>query len=97
MIIFAVHPNLAQKDHEDIDILVSGADAHGTAYLLRDGKMIAGTWRSTNLYKPMSFILTDGSPMPLKPGNTWIVIAAKNLSTLDQTETGQWELLFNGK
>jgi hypothetical protein len=97
IVIFASHPNLSQKEHEDIEILVSGDNAHGAAYLFRDGKMIQGTWRSFSLYETLQFLMPDGTPMSLKPGNTWIVIAAKNLSTFEQGEIGEWTLYFNGK
>ncbi len=97
IVIFAVHPNLSKIEHEDIEILVSGDDAHGAAYLFRDGKVFQGTWRTVNKNEPMRFMMTDGTPMALKPGNTWVVIAAKNLSVFEQEQPGDWALYFSGK
>ena len=47
------------------------ANGLGTAWLLRDGKILKGNW-STDGGEMPNFIFNDGRSMPLKPGNTWI-------------------------
>jgi hypothetical protein len=43
----------------------------GTAWLLRDGKILKGNWQTEGRQTP-EFIFNDGQPIPFKPGNTWI-------------------------
>lgn len=53
-----------------VRIIVNGL---GTAWLLRDGKILKGNWETDGRQTP-NFIFNDGQPMPLKPGNTWIQV-----------------------
>jgi hypothetical protein len=46
----------------------------GTAWLLRDGKILKGNWQTDGRQTP-EFIFNDGRAMQLKPGNTWINVA----------------------
>jgi hypothetical protein len=46
----------------------------GTAWLLRDGKILKGNWQTDGRDTP-EFIFNDGRAIPLKPGNTWIEVA----------------------
>jgi hypothetical protein len=67
---------------------------HGQrAIFFRDGQMIEGKWRTAYDNRPLQFLDKKGNPMPLKPGNTWIVIAG-NSSSFDQSSSGKWELQF---
>lgn len=43
----------------------------GTAWLLRDGKILKGNWQTEGRQTP-EFIFNDGRAIPFKPGNTWI-------------------------
>ena len=67
-------------EHQETDIVedVNGAtsiriitNGLGTAWLLRDGKILKGNWETNGRETPRFFFI-DGQPMPLKPGNTWI-------------------------
>jgi len=49
------------------------ANGLGTAWLLRDGKILKGNWETNGRETPR-FFFNDGQPMPLKPGNTWIQV-----------------------
>ncbi len=53
-----------------IRIIVNGL---GTAWLLRDGKILKGNWQTDGREMP-NFVFNDGQPMPLKPGKTWIEV-----------------------
>jgi hypothetical protein len=63
------------------------------AVLFRDGKAVEGTWKSNGTDSPIQFFTMDGQPMPLKPGNTWMVIAGVN-SKLDQPVLANWQMQF---
>lgn len=67
-------------EHQDTDIVEDSngatsiriiANGLGTAWLLRDGKILKGNWESDGRNTP-KFFFNDGQPLPLKPGNTWI-------------------------
>jgi hypothetical protein len=53
-----------------IRIVVNGL---GTAWLLRDGKILKGNWETDGRNTP-NFIFNDGRAMPLKPGNSWVQV-----------------------
>jgi len=44
----------------------------GRAWLLRDGRLVAGTWRRSALAQPLRVLGQDGQPLPLRPGRTWV-------------------------
>ena len=90
VIIRAEYTELAPTRHL-IDIW--GNDRGRAAFLFRDGQLYQGSWRAENDSDPMQFFDADGNPFPLKPGNTWIVIAGLN-STFKQIQPGQWEMFF---
>lgn len=52
------------------------ADTIGTgkAWVLRDGQAWKVTWSRPSAKQGTTFTLPDGSPMPFKPGQTWIVL-----------------------
>lgn len=69
-------------EHQDTDIVEDSNGATsirivvnglGTAWLLRDGKILKGNWTTDGRNTP-NFIFNDGRAMPLKPGNTWVEI-----------------------
>lgn len=69
-------------EHQDTDIVEDSNGATsirininglGTAWLLRDGKILKGNWETNGRETP-NFIFNDGRPMPLKPGNTWVEV-----------------------
>jgi LysM repeat protein len=66
--------------HEDTDIVEDSnggtsiqisINGIGPAWFFRDGKLTKGTWQDDGARTPY-FALADGSPYPLKPGNTWV-------------------------
>ncbi len=69
-------------DHQETDIVEDSNGAtsirinlngRGAAWLLRDGNILKGNWETDGTVTP-NFIFDDGSPMPLKPGNTWVQV-----------------------
>lgn len=53
---------------KSIQIDING---RGQAWFFRDGKLNKGYWQTDGSQTPY-FTLEDGSPYPLKPGNTWV-------------------------
>ena len=49
----------------------------GKAWILRDGKLIAGTWSRPVMGAVTKFVTKTGEIIPLAPGNTWIELVAK--------------------
>ncbi len=90
IIIRAEYTELAPTRHQ-IDIW--GNDKGLPAYFFRDGQMVEGSWRTFNDSDPMQFFDKEGNLFPLKPGNTWIVIAGLS-STFKETQPGEWEVFF---
>jgi hypothetical protein len=46
----------------------------GTAWVLRDGRAYKTTWERANARSGTTFTRADGSLVPFKPGQTWIVL-----------------------
>jgi len=76
------------------DIDFREGDPHQPALVLRDGKLLYGTWMTPDPFTPIQ--LTDGSgqPLALKPGRSWIVFAGTNSPT-SEVEPGIWEITFS--
>ena len=53
-----------------IQIEING---RGPAWFFRDGKLNKGYWQSNGSNTPF-FTYEDGTPYPLKPGNTWVEV-----------------------
>lgn len=74
---------------------------YGYAYLFRDGQMFPIRWstrsgpyeRQTGLRRPIQFINSDGSPAPLKPGHTWVIVVTP-FSTVKQLEPGVYFVAY---
>lgn len=49
----------------------------GTALVLRDGRMWKTTWHRPNARSGTTFTLRDGSLLPFKPGQLWVVLLDK--------------------
>ena len=91
LILFANYIEYTPSLH-DIDLLVGNYKQ--AAILFRDGKLIYGTWRTPSDKKPLVFETLDGSPMPLKPGQSWIVLAGNHTVT-ERVQQGEWDFLFD--
>ena len=52
----------------------------GTAMVLRDGRVWKTTWSRPNAKSGTTFTLRDGSLLPFKPGQLWIVLLDKKRS-----------------
>jgi hypothetical protein len=44
----------------------------GQAWLLRDGRLLTGSWRRPSAAQPMRLLGPDGQPLALRPGRTWV-------------------------
>ncbi len=74
---------------------------YGYAYLFRDGQMFPIRWsthsgpyeKQTGLRRPIQFVNADGSPAPLKPGHTWVIIITP-FSTVKQTQPGVYFVAY---
>ena len=69
-------------DHQETDIVEDSLGAtsvriivsgFGAAWLARDGQLLKGNWATDGQEMP-EFFFADFSPMPLKPGNTWVQV-----------------------
>ena len=69
---FAEHqPTDIVEDSNEATSIRIIANGLGTAWLLRDGKILKGNWETDGRETP-KFFFNDGRAMPLKPGNSWI-------------------------
>jgi hypothetical protein len=59
--------DVAGNPTPDVDVV-----GQGTAWVLRDGKLVTGTWRRPAASDPVQVLGADGEPIPLRPGRTWV-------------------------
>jgi hypothetical protein len=55
-------------------------DASGPAEVFRDGEEIAGTWSRNSLDQPTRFVSSDGTPITLQPGRTWVELVPSTVA-----------------
>lgn len=55
--------------------------ASGKAWVATGGKVLQGTWTKKSQSDPIHFLTTDGKPLNLAPGNTWIQLVPTSGST----------------
>ncbi len=96
---------IIQTEHDvvsptNLDIhLEQGSE--GYAFLFRDGKKYDIRWstrsddfeKNSGTRRPIHFINSDGSPAPLKPGQTWIFVATPYSAITDEGD-GVWKLRY---
>jgi len=46
----------------------------GDALLLTDGKAVPARWRKSSAGTPTTYTRTDGQPLLLTPGTTWVEV-----------------------
>jgi hypothetical protein len=71
---------------EDSDVLGNPSQftytvGTGDVSVFRHGKRINGTWSRPRLLGPTTLRMNNGKALPLVPGNTWVVLIRKGIST----------------
>lgn len=61
---------------KEVEVTATGS---GPVVVLRDGIAITGTWNRSSLTQPATLTATDGTPITLHPGNTWIELAPQGI------------------
>lgn len=91
IVLFAYHTEYAPSMH-DIDFW--GNTTGRRAIIFRDGKAVDALWKVPRNDQPIQFIDQAGEHVPLKPGNSWIVVMGLNsgLSMDDGTWTFNFDL-----
>lgn len=75
------------------DIKIWDNTAGQRAVFFRDANLVEGTWKVPAHNHGIQFYNKYGTPLLLKPGKTWIVIAGLS-SNFSEVESGHWELMF---
>jgi hypothetical protein len=78
VVVYAPHQyafNTKPGVSEVVDILLSGS---GPAYAFRDGQVFQVTWNRPNKNSVLFLTLPDGTPYPMKPGNTWFEVIGQS-------------------
>jgi len=75
--------------HMSIEVQVWG---QGPVLIFRDGQMYPGVWKREQHDAMLTFYYGDGTPLPLKPGNSWLQIVP--LDTVSK-EVGEGQLELN--
>jgi len=89
VVLFAYHTEFTPTKH---DITLWDITSGGRAMLFRDGQAYNTTWTTPSRNQPIRFLDQEGEFLPLKPGNTWVVIMGVNSSVVD--DAGQWTFKF---
>jgi hypothetical protein len=58
----------ASGNEDPLDVIIGS----GTAWVVRNGTAVQGTWRRASYAVPMQLIGPDGKVIPLEPGRTWM-------------------------
>lgn len=71
--------------HQSIQVQIWGT---GPALVFRDGVMINGYWERIERNHMLTFWVSEGHPIPLKPGNTWFQMVPLG-TTSEEIKAGQ--------
>jgi hypothetical protein len=61
----------------------------GAAYIARDGQVFQGTWLRAKKDSVLTLLQPDGTPFPLKPGQTWFEVIGAS-SKVEQKAGNTW-------
>lgn len=78
------------------DIDFREGDPNQRALIMRDGKLLYGTWMTPDPFSPISLYDNLGQPLPLKPGRTWFIFTGST-TPATEVEPGMWEMQFSVK
>jgi len=67
-----------ENDVGGYEVEVTSAGS-GRLEVLRDGKMISGTWQRSGLSSPLQLLTGAGSTLDLQPGNTWVELVPDSI------------------
>jgi hypothetical protein len=90
IILFGKYIEFAPSKH-DVELWANTSGER--AVFFRDGQVFEGKWKSVGRSRPLQFFDQNGNPMPLKPGNSWIVLA-DNHSSFKERQPTRWEMFF---
>jgi hypothetical protein len=90
IVLFATYKEYKPTLH-DVDFSTNQTGKR--AVIFRDAVAVEGIWKYAGDHRPLQFFTRSGTPLALKPGNTWMVIVGDR-TTLNQTSPGQWEATF---
>jgi hypothetical protein len=101
IVLFAIHHAIQA---EKIDIGLAFVK-QAPALLLRDGKMYDIFWSSqdaeyyqkTGKLRIMRYLDADGSPVPLKPGQTWVEVVTSGSPVFETADSMAYSDLYNKK
>jgi hypothetical protein len=68
------HPD-GNRDVMGVPSVQSDTVGKGAVTIYRDGKKVDGRWARTKVSGPLQFTDKSGTPIALKPGRTWVVLA----------------------
>lgn len=66
-------------DHRSPEAVVTGS---GELWVLSDGQVVTGRWEQPTLASPTRWLDSEGNPIRLTPGRTWVVLPAPGDATL---------------
>jgi hypothetical protein len=69
--------NESGPDSQDVESITTGT---GTAYVLRHGVMLKGTWSRPTGLNITRFSLPNGKPITLEPGTTWVEVVPDSVA-----------------
>lgn len=68
---YTIHDSIAEDNLGRIDVVLTG---EGEIDYFTEGKKMKGTWRKGNNMLSTTFYDSNGQPLNLNPGNTWIQV-----------------------
>jgi len=69
--------NESGPNSPDVESLTTGT---GVAYVLREGKVVKGTWTRRSGYNITRFAYPNGKPITLEPGTTWVELVPDSIA-----------------
>jgi hypothetical protein len=89
VVLLAPHEYFYKSQSGDSEIINIVMNDSGPAYAFRDGQYYELKWNRAHKDAMLVLTLPDGTPFPLKPGNTWFEVVGQS-SNPQKPADGAW-------
>lgn len=87
-------PYLIADPNAGTEVLDVRLEGSGPAYLWRDGQVYALQWRHEAVDSVLSLVNADGTPFPLKPGQTWFEVMGSSTQVEQNESAWRFQHIF---
>jgi hypothetical protein len=82
VVLFVAYPDTGERDRSNSIVPEAKLEGSGEAWVIRDGKLVKGTWTKPDNTSPLGLKDASGKAIDLLPGQTWIEMPESGNATV---------------